>query len=82
MYKISELAAKVGVWVKIIQRWDNSGKLPAGARSVAGDRYNRTHLTSIPVIASLIPQKDFTFWTIIYCGFFFVFVCGSDRPPR
>jgi putative resolvase len=29
MYKISEFAAKVGVWVKTIQRWDNSGKLPA-----------------------------------------------------
>ncbi|WP_445301181.1 MerR family transcriptional regulator [Microcoleus sp. Pol11C3] len=77
MYKISEFAAKVGVWVKTIQRWDNSGKLPARL-----DRYNRTHLTSIPVIASLIPQKDFTFWTRIYCGFFLVFVCGSDRPPR
>jgi len=29
MYKISEFAAKVGVWVKTIQRWDNSCKLPA-----------------------------------------------------
>ena len=29
MYKISEFAPKVGVWVKTIQRWDNSSKLPA-----------------------------------------------------
>lgn len=29
MYKISEFAAKVGVWVKRIQGWDNSSKLPA-----------------------------------------------------
>ena len=38
IYKVNEMAQKLGVSIKTLQRWDNSGKLKA-KRTPSGHRY-------------------------------------------
>ncbi len=73
MYKVSEFAAKIGVSVKTVQRWDNSGKLSA-RRTVAGYRYYTDDdvRTALGLQSSERERK-----TIVYCR-----VSSSGQKPE
>ena len=73
MYKVGEFAAIIGVSVKTIQRWDNSGKLPA-RRNASGYRY---YMMDDVRTAQGLQPLDRERKTIVYCR-----VSSSGQKPE